>query len=91
MALEGNFSTAIVDLVEDLVTADKVNINQAIFQETFGTGSFVNSHSLRTGVRHGGIIPIVLAGDNYCAMPAGDELSCELNDCDLTPQYQAKK
>lgn len=91
MALEGNFSTAIVDLVEDLVTADKVNINQAIFQETFGIGSFVNSHSLRTGVRPGSLISIVLAGDNYCAMPAGDELSCELNDCDLTPQYQAKK
>jgi len=91
MAFEGNFSTAVLALVEDLVSADKVNINEAIFQETFGIGSFVGAHTLRTGVRHGNVIPIVLAGDNYCAMPVGDQTDCELNECDLTPNYQAKK
>lgn len=91
MALDGNFSTAIIDLVEDLVTADNVNISEAIFQETFGIGSFVNAHTLRTGVRNGSVIPIVLAGDNYCAMPVGNEQSCELNDCDLETNYSAKK
>lgn len=91
MALDGNFSTAILDLVEDLVTADKVNISEAIFQETFGIGSFTGAHTLRTGVRHGNVIPIVLAGENYCAMPVGDQQSCELNECDLTVNYQAKK
>lgn len=91
MALDGNFSTAITALVEDLVTADNVNISEAIFQETFGIGSFVNAHTLRTGVRNGSVIPIVLAGDNYCAMPVGNEQSCELNDCDLETNYSAKK
>lgn len=91
MALQGNFSTAITALIEDLVTADKVNISEAIFQETWGIGSFVGAHTLRTGVRHGSVIPIVLAGDNYCAMPVGDETSCTLNSCDLTVNYDAKK
>lgn len=91
MALQGNFSTAIVALIEDLVTADKVNISEAIFQETFGIGNFVSAHTLRTNVRNGAVIPIVLAGDNYCAMPVGDEQSCDLNECDLTVNYQAKK
>lgn len=91
MALDGNFSTAITALVEDLVTADNVNISEAIFQETFGIGSFVSAHTLRTGVRNGSVIPIVLAGDNYCDMPVGNEQSCELNDCDLETNYAAKK
>ncbi len=91
MALDGNFSTAIVDLVEDLVSADKVNINEAIFQETWGVGSFVGAHTLRTGVRHGSIIPIVLAGDNYCAMEAADGTDCDLNECDLETNFAAKK
>lgn len=34
MALQGNFATAVGDLVDSLVTADKVNINEAIFQST---------------------------------------------------------
>lgn len=91
MALEGNFSSAIVDLVEDLTSADKLNINEAIFQDTWGIGSFVGAHTLRTGVRHGSVIPIVLAGDNYCAMPVGDETDCDLNECDLETNYAAKK
>lgn len=91
MAFDGNFNTAVLALVEDLVTADKVNISEAIFQETFGIGSFASAHTLRTDVRNGNVIPIVLAGDNYCAMPVGDELSCEMNDCDLTVNYAAKK
>src|SRR5690606_35889952 len=91
MALEGNFSSAIVDLVEDLTSADKLNINEAIFQDTWGIGSFVGAHTLRTGVRHGAIIPIILAGDNYCAMPVGDETDCDLNECDLEMNFAAKK
>lgn len=91
MALEGNFSSAIVDLVEDLTPENKTNINEAIFQQTWGIGSFVGAHTLRTGVRHGSIIPIVLAGDNYCAMPVGSETDCDLNECDLETNYAAKK
>jgi len=91
MSLQGNFETAVLALVNDLASADKVNISEAIFQETFGIGSFAAAHTLRTDVRNGNVIPIVLAGDNYCAMPVGDEMSCDLNECDIEVNYDAKR
>lgn len=91
MALQGNFATAIGDLVTDLVASDIANINEAIFQQTFTVGSFAQSHTLLTGRRHGQIQPIVLSNDYYGAMPKGDETSCTLNECDLTPNYSAKE
>lgn len=91
MALQGNFATAIGDLVTDLVAADKVNINEAIWQETFGVGSFAQSHTLLTDRRNGQVQPILLSNDYYGAMPAGTETSCDLNECDLTPNYSAKE
>lgn len=91
MALQGNFATAIADLVDSLTAADKVNINEAIFQSTFGVGSFTQAHTLLTERRHGQLQPIVLSNDYYGAMPSGDETSCTLNECDLTPNYAAKE
>lgn len=91
MALQGNFATAIGDLVTSLEASDIVNINEAIFQETFTVGSFSQSHTLLTGRRHGNLQPIVLANDYYGSMPKGDETSCDLNSCDLTPNYSSKE
>lgn len=91
MALQGNFATAIGDLVTDLVTAYKVNINEAIWQETFGVGSFTAAHTLLTNRRNGQIQPIIDTQDYYGSMPKGDETSCDLNACDLTPNYSAKE
>ena len=91
MALQGNFATAAGDLVDNLVAADIVNINKAIFQETFGVGSFSSSHTLLTERRHGQKQPIVLSNDYYGSMPVGDETSCTLNECDLTPDYALKE
>src|SRR5690606_12514928 len=91
MALQGDFATAIGDLVDNLVAADIANINEAIFQETFTVGSFGQSHTLLTNRRHGQIQPIVLSNDYYGSMPVGDETSCDLNSCDLTPNYSAKE
>ena len=91
MALQGNFATAIGDLVDNLVAADIANINEAIWQETFGVGSFTQSHTLVTNRRTGQVQPIVLSQDYYGSMPVGDEKSCDLNECDLTPNYSAKE
>jgi hypothetical protein len=91
MALQGNFATAVADLIDSLVAADKVNINEAIFQQTFGVGSFTQAHTLVTEVRNGKKQPIVLSNDYYGAMPVGDETSCDLNACDLTPNYSLKE
>ena len=91
MALQGNFATAIGDLVNNLVASDIANINEAIFQETFTVGSFAQAHTMLTGRRHGQLQPIVLSNDYYGSMPKGDETSCDLNTCDLTPNYSSKE
>lgn len=91
MALQGNFATAIGDLVDNLVAADIANIDEAIWQQTFGVGSFSQAHTLLTNRRNGQVQPIVLANDYYGSMPKGDETSCDLNECDITPNYSAKE
>lgn len=91
MALQGNFATAIADLVTDLVKADIVNINEAIWEDTFGVGNFAQGHTLITNRRNGQVQPIVSANDYYGSMPVGDNTSCDLNTCDLTPNYSAKE
>ena len=85
------FCNGVADLVDSLVAADKVNINEAIFQQTFGVGSFTQAHTLITEVRNGKLQPIVLSNDYYGSMPLGDETSCDLNSCDLTPNYSTKE
>ena len=91
MPLQGNFATTIRQMVTDLVTADKVNISEAIFQSTFAISDFSRYHTLITGVRDGALVPIVLAGDDYGSMPGGDEKSCVLNTCDIDINYSTKK
>lgn len=91
MALQGNFATAIGDLVNNLVAADIANINEAIWQETFGVGNFAQSHTLITNRRNGQVQPIVLDNDYYGSMPVGTHTNCELNECDITPNYAAKE
>lgn len=91
MALQGNFATAIGDMVTDLVSADIMNINEAIWQETFGVGSFAQSHTLITNRRNGHKQPIIGSEDYYGSMPVGNETSCDLNSCDITPVYSAKE
>ena len=91
MALQGNFATAIGDLVDSLVAADMVNINETIFQETFGVGSFSQAHTVLTDRRSGQLQPILGAEDYYGSMPVGDATSCDLNACDITPVYSTKE
>jgi|GEM_PF-5718673 len=91
MAITTNFSTKVIGLVNDLTSADKVNINEAIFQETFALSKFPTAHTMRSGVRDGNVIPIVLNGTNYCSMPASDPTSCDLPEGNLNLNFSAKK
>lgn len=91
MALQGNFATAIGDLVDSLTAAEIANINKAIWQDSFPVGNFGQAHTLLTGRRHGNLQPIVQANDYYGSMPKGNQESCALNSCDLTPNYSSKE
>lgn len=93
MAVTDNFEASILSMVTDIVSAENAidGINKAIFKQTFGIGELTQSHTLRTGVRDGSLVPIVMDEDNYCAMPVGNQQSCDLNECDLDTEYSAKK
>lgn len=91
MPLQGNFNEQIVDVVNSLTAADKMNINEVIFQEAFAVSDFARNHTVITGVRNGSYMPIIMAGDDFGSMPAGDEKSCALNECDLDTEYSTKK
>ncbi|WP_448607598.1 hypothetical protein [Paenimyroides ceti] len=90
MPIQGNFAAEIRAMVTNLVDADKMNIGNAIFQSVFGIDDFTRYHQLVTGVRDGGKVPIILAGNDYGSMPAGDEKSCEFNECDVDIQYSSQ-
>lgn len=90
MPLQGNFATSIRALVENLTDAEKMNINEAIFESAFSISDFPASHRVLTGVRNGTKVPIILAGDDYGSMPGGDENSCDFNECDIDIQYSGK-
>jgi|GEM_PF-1350646 len=50
-----NFKELIVDVVNSITYADKVNINNAIWKNTFAVGDIPDKHTLVTGVRNGNI------------------------------------
>jgi len=90
MALQGNWATAIGDLVTSLAAGDLVNINETIFQENFIVGNFAQAHTVVTDRRDGQLQPILEIEDYYGSMPKGDATSCALNACDITPVYSSK-
>lgn len=87
MPVIGNFTAAITAMVESLTDAEKLVMDQTIFQSTFGVSNLSSSHTVMTGVRNGSLVPIIYAGNDYDSMPAGDDTSCDLNDCDLPTVY----
>ena len=91
MALQGNFATAVGALITSLESADKVNINEAIFQDTFVLSNFAQAHTVLTDRRSGNLQVIIGGQDVYGSMPVGDQKSCDLNVCDITPEYSTKE
>lgn len=85
-----DFKTAILSVVKDLVSAEDIDINKAIFYEVFGVSDLTSTHTLRTEVRQGSVI---LIGDNdadYAAYAKADERSCTMNDATIKENYSTK-
>lgn len=91
--MEGNFQTGIANLVTSLTTADKVNIRNAIFRESFLASDIITYHDLRTDVRDGGLQTVVgRQADLYKGLQATtNERSCAMNTGTLTTDYSSKK
>lgn len=90
MAITTNFSTAVLALVDDLVTADNVNISNAIYTSTFEVGDIAEGHQIITGVRNGTLIPILSNSPKYDAFPVKDATNCNIPACDLDLGFSVK-
>jgi len=90
MAITTNFQTAILDLVDDLVTADRVNISNAIFTNAFEVGNIADGHQVITGVRNGNLIPILSNAPKYDSFPVKSMNDCAIPVCDLDLGFSAK-
>lgn len=91
MAITTNFDTAVLALVEDLVTADKVNISNAVYTSSFEVGNIADGHTIVTGVRNGNLIPILDNSPNYESFPIKDANNCVIPSCDLDLGFSTKK
>ena len=90
MAITTNFNTAVLALVDDLVTADRVDISNAIYIDTFEVGDIAEGHQIVTGIRPGALIPILDNSPNYGAFPVKATNNCSIPACDLDLGFSTK-
>jgi hypothetical protein len=90
MAITTNFSNAILSLVNDLVSADKVLLANAVFESAFEIGKLADNHTVITGVRNGNIIPILSNSPQYDSFPYKNPSDCNIPVCDLDLGFTAK-
>lgn len=91
MAIQGNFATAITDLVDSLTAAEKLNISELLFTKAFGVNSLQDQHTVMTGVRNGNLIPIITTQANYESFPFNDQTDCSKPTCDVNETYSTFK
>jgi len=90
MAITSNFDTAILALVTDLVSADTIDISQAVFESAFEVGDIAEGHTVVTGVRTGNVIPILSKAPKYDSFPFKNANDCTIPACDLDLGFSAK-
>lgn len=91
MAVYTNFAEDIIALIDDLTTAEKVTLDNALFTKNFEVSDFANAHRVITGVREGQVVPILSNAPNYAAFPYKDPTSCTVPACDLDIDFAAKE
>jgi len=87
MAVTTNFDE-LVELVNDLVTADKLKLENAIYTRFFEVGDALAGHTVIPGVRQGNIIPIISNAPNYASFPYKDPSNCTLPTCDVDLPFE---
>lgn len=76
--------------VNDLCSAEKVDINEAIFEAYIQDESFTAHHAVLTEIRNGRLIPIINARPDYGYMKVAQG-SCQVNVCDISSTSSVKK
>lgn len=90
MAITTNFDTAVKALVTDLVSAEKVDISNVIYESTFEVSKMSEAYQVLAGVRNGHIIPIMSNAPQYNAFPYKNPADCNIPVCDLDLGFSAK-
>lgn len=80
----------ILDEVNDLCSADKANINNAIFKRYVEDENFSNHHEVLTEIRNGQLIPIIDAAPDYGFLKVSQG-NCQTNVCDVSTTSSVKK
>ena len=87
MAYTDNFVEVLLPLVDDLVSADKMELSELLYSKSFEDGDVADTHTIVPGVRNGHAIPILNNKPNYESFPFVDETSCAPTDCDITNEF----
>lgn len=82
--------SGILTEVNDLCSADKANINNAIFKRYLEDENFASHHEVLTEIRNGALIPIIDAAPDYGFLKVSQG-NCQTNTCDITTTSSAKK
>lgn len=80
----------ILEEVNSLCAADKVNINNAIFEQYVQDESFAQHHTVLTEIRNGQIIPLINAQPDYGFLKVSQG-ECATNSCDYNSTSSAKR
>lgn len=91
MAYSDNFQTALIDLVDSLVDAEKMNFSNLLFNAVFLASDITKSHTIITGVRNGNIVPIISKEPTYKAFPFIDASTCDTKECNVHADYSSYK
>lgn len=90
MAITTNFATALLSLVDGLVTAEKATLANAVFENSFEIGKLADGMTVITGVKTGNLIPILSKSPKYDSFPYKNPADCNVPVCDLDLGFSAK-
>lgn len=90
MAVTTNFQTAVLDLVDDLVNAELVNLNNVQYKKAFEVSKLATQFRVVPGIREGQVIPIMSNSPDYAKFPYKDPSSCTIPACDVDMPFEAK-
>lgn len=90
MAYSDNFSTALISLVNDLVTAEKMTLSEMLYEQAFEQSDLATTHEVVTGVRNGHVVPILKDNPNPDSFPFVDETSCAVGECAVAHEFSSK-
>lgn len=91
MAYTDNFNTELIGLVTDMVSAEKMQMSEMLYNRAFGASDLATQHEILPGVRSGHVVPILNNNPNPDSFPFVDPTVCAPNECDVDNQFSSMK